>query len=274
MHIAALVRNENHVASISAMFPRVRIVRGSLDDRDILIEESSKAKIVMRAYHILCISPPKNQFLNQRLKANWFDVKEMATDHEEGLLSIIEGLRNKDERDYGYLIHTSDTSVLIDKDFALGEYDKKLYDDIADVDMIKERLSKRPGGSETMIMNAAAENTAERRTVRTAIICPSAVYGFGKGPISKRGGKLTALMKATLLYKSAFKVENGKNVWSVIDIDNLAEAYVRLVEKALRSVYVNEGQWDSEGYYVAETEELVSMAPKFAQWPAYYQVLG
>lgn len=51
--IAALVRNEKDIVNVSTMFPKARIVRGSLDDRDILIEECSKARIVLRAYPTL-----------------------------------------------------------------------------------------------------------------------------------------------------------------------------------------------------------------------------
>ena len=124
-----------------------------------------------------------------------------------------------------------------------------------------------------MIINAASQNTGDRRRVRTAIICPAAIYGFGRGPISKRGGKLTALMRAILLYKSAFQVENGKTHWSV-DIDNLAKAYLLLVEKVFCPRGMEDRLWDSEGYYVAETEEVVRMTPKLVFRPADNQVLG
>ncbi|OBT50012.1 hypothetical protein VE04_09568, partial [Pseudogymnoascus sp. 24MN13] len=235
LNIAALVRNENHVSSIRAMFPNVRIVRGSLDDRDVLIEECSKAKLVL---------------------PNWCGATEMAMDHEEGLLSIIEGIRRSNEKGYGYLIHTSNISTLVDHDFELGEFDDMLGDDVADLNTIKAKLSKNPRGSEIMIMNAAAQNTENYRPVRSAIVCPSAVYGFGRGPIRKRGGKLTDLMRAIILHKSAFEVGRGRNFWSLIDIDNLAKAYLFLVEKALGPIGVGPGYWDSRGFYVVETEEV------------------
>ncbi|OBT77959.1 hypothetical protein VF21_04364 [Pseudogymnoascus sp. 05NY08] len=190
----------------------------------------------------------------------------MATDHEEGLLSIIEGIRSSDKKDCGYLIHTSNISTLIDQDFALGELDNKVLDDVADFVKIKEILSKNPRGSETMILNAAAKNTKNGRPVKSAILCPPAVYGFGRGPISKRGGKLTALMRAIILYKSAFSVENGRNHWSVVDIHNLAKAYLFLVDKALGRIGVEDKYWDSKGYYVVETEELC--------WGAFARSIG
>lgn len=52
LNAVALVENEHYVPIVMQMFPRIRIVRGNLEDRDILIEECSKAKIVIRAYSI------------------------------------------------------------------------------------------------------------------------------------------------------------------------------------------------------------------------------
>lgn len=198
----------------------------------------------------------------------------MATDHEEGLLSIIEGIRSSKEKDCGYLIHTTNISTLIDRDFPLGECDDRLGDDVADLNAIKEKLSKNVRGSEIMIMNAAAQNTENHRPVRSAIVCTPAVYGFGRGPIRKRGGKLTDLMRAIILHKSAFEVGNGRNFWSLVDIDNLAKAYLLLVEKALGPIGVGPGDWDSKGYYVVETEELVRISPNLALLSANDQVLG
>jgi hypothetical protein len=59
-----------------------------------------------------------------------------------------------------------------------------------------------------------------------------------------------------LLHKSAFSVENGNNRSSIVDINNLADAYLFLVEKALESA-PNNAFWDSEGYYFVATGELV-----------------
>lgn len=212
--------------------------------------------------------------MNRQSKTNWCGAIEMATDHEEGLLSIIEGIRSSNKEDFGYLIHTSNISKLVDRDFALGEYDDRIVDDVADFDRIKEKLSNNSRGSEIMIMNAAAQNSENRRPVRSAILCPSVVFGFGRGPISKRGGNLTALMRAIILHKSPFMVENGKNCWSVVDIHNLARAYLFLVEKALGRGDVEDGYWDSNGYYIVEIGEVVRISPKPALLPANNQVLG
>lgn len=249
-------------------------MRGALNDRDIIIEECSKAKIVICVCSTICRFLPSHQLINERLKANCFGVIVMAKHHEEGLLTIIEGIRCGEERDCGYLIYTSDLSVLIDKDFPKGEFDTRVADDVVDLDGIKERLSANPTQLDTTIMNAAADNTEDSRSVRTAIICPSAIYGFGKGPIRKRGGAVTALLRAIMKFRHAFKVENGRNHWSLVDIDNLAEAYLAVVELALDPRAIEDGRWDSEGYYVAETEELVRMTPKLVLWAADNQVLG
>lgn len=187
---------------------------------------------------------------------------------------MIEGLRRSNERDYGYLIYTADLEVLIDYEFGLGEYDDRVNDDVADFDAIKEKLSLNPGNLEPIIMNAAAHNTENSRPVKTAIICPAAVYGFGKGPIKRYGGILKTFIRATMFYKNAFRVGKGNNHSSVVDIDNLAKAYLFLIEKALRPRAVEGGHWDSEGYYFVETGDIVRMIPMPVLWPADNQVLG
>lgn len=122
-------------------------------------------------------------------------------------------------------------------------------------------------------MNAAAHNTENSRSVKTAIICLAAVYGFGKGLVKRHGGILKALIRATVFYKNAFKVGKGSNHSSIVDIDNLAEAYLFLIEKALGPRAVEDGHWDSEGYYFVETGDIVRMIPMLVLWPADNQVL-
>jgi uncharacterized protein YbjT (DUF2867 family) len=47
LNIAALVRDVEVARKIAAAYPEVRIVVGSLDDGDLLMEEASKASIVL-----------------------------------------------------------------------------------------------------------------------------------------------------------------------------------------------------------------------------------
>jgi hypothetical protein len=48
----ALVRKDEDISKVAAMFPRIRIVKGRLEDREIIMKESANAKIILR------MSPP------------------------------------------------------------------------------------------------------------------------------------------------------------------------------------------------------------------------
>lgn len=63
-------------------------------------------------------------------------------------------------------------------------------------------------------------------------------------------------------------MENGKIHWKVIDIDNLVKAYLLLVEKILRPRAAEDVHWNTEGYQIASTEEVVCILPKLGLWPA------
>lgn len=64
------------------------------------------------------------------------------------------------------------------------------------------------------------------------------------------------------------QLENGKIHWKVIDIDNLAKAYLLLVEKILRPRAAEDVHWNTEAYQIASTEKVVRILPKMGLWPA------
>lgn len=193
-------------------------------------------------------------------EADDLGIKEMATaDHDEGVSAIIEGLRCNVNKGPGYLIHTSDTSVLIDPEIPFGEFDRWIYDDIADLEEISRLMANDDRrGTDRIVLNAAAGNHGYLRHVRTAIICPPIVYGHGSGPGAQRGWQLPALARAILKHQQAFMVGEGKNYWSHVHIENLATAYLLLVEKAISASDVDDGEWDKDGYYFADNGEFVS----------------
>lgn len=53
-NIGVLVRNSDQQKKILARWPSIETVIGSLDDRDLLIEEGSKADVVLRTLNLNC----------------------------------------------------------------------------------------------------------------------------------------------------------------------------------------------------------------------------
>lgn len=105
-HITCLVRSESRAASLSAAYPKLRLVYGTLEDSSILEEEASKAEIVL----------------------HW-----ASSDHVGAAQAIKKGL---EKGRGGVWIHTSGTDVLLNPKIFRGEKEKpedvrevKVYDD-------------------------------------------------------------------------------------------------------------------------------------------------
>jgi len=187
-----------------------------------------------------------------------------SADNELGLRTIIEGIHQCEKKNHAYLIHTSSAALLVDPDVSLGEFDLAIYDDIRDFDYITNLPDTRPYRlTDAVVLEAPAGNTEDRRRVRTAIIAPATVYGPGKGPGNKRSYQIPMYARIVLKNKQAFTLGEGKNYWTHVHVDNLARAYLLLVEKVFRYKEVQDGEWNDEnytaGYYFANDGEHVSL---------------
>lgn len=191
-----------------------------------------------------------------------------SADNELGLRTIIEGIRQCQKNNHAYLIHTSSAALLVDPDVPLGEFDLAVYDDIRDFDYITSLPDTRQYRlTDAVVLGAPADNTEDRRRVRTAIVAPATVYGPGTGPGNKRSYQIPMYARIVLKHKQAFTLGEGKNYWTHVHIDNLARAYLLLVEKVFRYKEVQDGEWNDEhgsaGYYFANDGEHVSLLSSF-----------
>jgi hypothetical protein len=69
--------------------------------------------------------------------------------------------------------------------------------------------------------------------VDTFIICPSLIYGVGTGPVKKDSSQVPGVIKYSLEAKRAVTVGNGLNVWNNVHVEDLADFYLLLLEKAI-----------------------------------------
>ena len=83
----------------------------------------------------------------------------------------------------------------------------KVYNDIIDINEITSFGASRLHGP----CDAAVINTGKALKVPTAIICPPAIYGIGKGPVKTRNGQLPFLTEAILKRGKAFTINEGKD---------------------------------------------------------------
>lgn len=118
-------------------------------------------------------------------------------------------------------IHTSGSSIV--GDMAAGQRGEKVYEDETPVQPLPGKAARV--AIDTLVLGAAKDG------VRAAVICPTMIYGRGRGahPESIQVPRLIALARK---YGVPRHVGAGENVWSNVHIDDLVSLYLLALNKA------------------------------------------
>ncbi|KAH6722627.1 hypothetical protein DL95DRAFT_366455 [Leptodontidium sp. 2 PMI_412] len=221
--VVALVRNEEQNSIVHARWPKIETVIGDLDDKKLMIKEGSKADVVLQT---------------------------ASADHIPGVLSLIEGLSQRYPTS-GYLIHVAGTGMLNDVPNGFGQPSTKVYSDISD---LKEITSFPLENHVHRDVDMALLEAQKKFAVPTAIVSPPMIHGVGKGPLKTRSIQVPFFIEATLKRGKGFQVLEGQNVWDQTHIDDIASAFMLLVEEALKP---NGGKadWGQQGYYFVAADQ-------------------
>ncbi|KAF8425225.1 hypothetical protein EV426DRAFT_636634 [Tirmania nivea] len=206
-HYTVLIRGESSAEKIQDTYPLIHIIRGDLDSLDLIRKEAAASDIVINI-------------------AN--------NDHTPSIPAILQGL---------YLIHTSGTSILLDKAFgrARDELIYDLPDDAWHRDVDKLVLHN--------------DQCSRAKNVHVAIVCPPCVYGRGTGTGKIVSWQLPQMVKHFIKRGKGFTVDKGDAVWGNVHVEDLADIYTRLVDLAV-SEDENELVWDvTGGYYLSASGE-------------------
>lgn len=178
-----------------------------------------------------------------------------SSDHVPFVKSALEGLHKRNKAGVkGYLIHTSGTGVLSEfSPLGPGYATSKIYSDIANI----KEITSLPMTALHRDVDDAVIAGGKDADVPTAIVCPPAILGVGKGPSRKRSIQIPWLTEAILKRGKGFTVGPGENWWDLVHIDDLAEAYIILTDEALK-IGESNAAWGEEGYYFVEAGEFVS----------------
>lgn len=166
-------------------------VIGTLDDSDILKRESKKADAVVSA---------------------------ADADHRPSLEAILEAIEGSGK----VLIHTSGSSLVGD-DVRGDRASESIYDE--DTPFIIEDRKKARHEINSLVVASGA------RGVRSAVICPSLVYGVGTG-INPRSIQVPFLVDQARASGVVRVVGKGLNRWSTVHIDDLVDLYGLAVDAA------------------------------------------
>jgi nucleoside-diphosphate-sugar epimerase len=166
-------------------------VIGTLDESDILKRESKKADAVVSA---------------------------ADADHRPSLEAILEAIEGSGK----VLIHTSGSSLVGD-DVRGDRASESIYDE--DTPFIIEDRKKARDEINSLVLASGA------RGVRSAVICPSLVYGVGTG-INPRSIQVPFLVDQARASGVVRVVGKGLNRWSTVHIDDLVDLYGLAVDAA------------------------------------------
>jgi len=225
----AIVRNSDNGALVAAAYPKIRLVYGTMDDASVLEEESAKADIVIHTAD--------------------------SSDNLPAAQAISKGLACHPPSHPGFWLHTSGTAILIDpvtRDTTFGEPPiLPPYDDLEGVSALTSLPDAALHRAIDKVVLATATDHAS--TVKTAILCPSTIYGRGRGPGNHRSRQVPKLTAATIKRGKAPILGRGLSEWDHVHVADVSDVFVRLVEKAVADPLGGEAEiWGPRGYFLVE----------------------
>ena len=169
----------------------IQPVPGSLDDEEVLAREARAADGVVNA-------------------AN--------ADHLPSLQVMLRAMEGSGKP----LVHTSGSSVIGD-DARGDRASEAIFDEDTPFVVSPAKLARHELNA--MVLAAAA------RGVRAVVICPTLIYGVGKG-LNPHSIQIPFLVEQARAHGAVRVVGRGLNRWSTVHIDDLTELYLLALEKA------------------------------------------
>jgi nucleoside-diphosphate-sugar epimerase len=169
----------------------VEPVVGDLNDADLLIREAKQADGVINA---------------------------ASADHSESVQALIKGLGGSSKP----FIHTSGSSIVGD-DARGSQRTESIFDEYTP--LVVQKLKQPRRNIDLMVLGTSASD------VRSIVICPSLVYGVGRG-LNPKSIQIPFLTENAQKQGVVQIVGAGLNTWSNIHIDDLVDLYVLALSKA------------------------------------------
>lgn len=196
---AALLANGHHVRGLARSAPSaaklaacgIEPVLGTVDDADLLAHEARKSDGV---------------------------INTASADHAGAVESLIAGLEGSSKP----LLHTSGSSVVGD-DARGSRRSEQVFDGLTPLVVNPAKQSRR--NIDLSVLGAAA------RGVRSAVICPSLIYGVGAG-LNPHSVQIPFLVANARERGRVQIVGAGLNVWSNVHIDDVVDLYLLALAKA------------------------------------------
>ncbi|KAJ4982973.1 nucleoside-diphosphate-sugar epimerase [Stagonosporopsis vannaccii] len=217
--IRALCRDRSKGEKLKQIYPQVTPVLGDLSSLNIIEEEASKADVILHF-------------------ASCDDVGSAE--------AIARGMANRKTESAGHWIHTSGALVMATESLRNNAYGVELdqkYDDWNGVEELVSLPDDAPHRHvDKIVLEAASKH---------AIVCPPTVYGPSRGIGNPSSMQINQIAQVFLLHGEAFQINEGRNIWHEVHVQDLTDIYVSLTEAAITGS--KPATWNKEGYYLAES---------------------
>jgi nucleoside-diphosphate-sugar epimerase len=131
--------------------------------------------------------------------------------------AIVEGLAGSGKA----FLHTSGSSVVGDK--AAGKFSSKIYHEDTPLEPLPEKIQR------VAVHRAVLASSSQG--VRSVVLCPSLIYGQGRGA-NPDSIQVPNLIRQAVKSGVPRYIGDGENIWSTVHIDDVADAYLLALEAA------------------------------------------
>jgi nucleoside-diphosphate-sugar epimerase len=189
--VRGLVRTAGGAARLAAL--GAEPVLGTLDDAELLRREAESCDAVVNA---------------------------ASADHAGAVKALLAGLDGSAKP----LLHTSGSSVIGD-DARGGRRSETVFDDDERTRLVVNPMKQARRELDLSVLGAST------RGVRSIVICPSLIYGDGRGP-SRDSVQVPFLAANARQVGRVQIVGAGVNVWSTVHLDDVVALYLLALDKA------------------------------------------
>jgi nucleoside-diphosphate-sugar epimerase len=144
-------------------------------------------------------------------------INTASADHVGAVDALLAGLEGSSKA----LLHTSGSSVVGD-DARGSRRTRSIFDE--DTPFVVFPLKKARRALDLRVMDAS------RRGIRSAVICPSLIYGTGRG-LNQNSVQIPFLADNARTHGAVQVVGAGLNVWSTVHIDDVVDLYLLALTK-------------------------------------------
>lgn len=162
--------------------------------------------------------------------------------------AIAKGMARREAKSPGHWIHTSGALIMATESLRKKAYGVQLEQKYNDWDGVHELVSLPNNAPHRQVDKIVLEAASDH--VKTAIVCPPTVYGPTRGMGNPSSMQINEIARIFFLHGRAFQVNQGKNIWHEVHVQDLTDMYVSLTEAAATGS--PKATWNKEGYYLAE----------------------